>query len=49
MVLDVREVDGEARMDLPEFALQQQFRSHRSNFEREYELRERKQKPGEPI
>jgi len=29
------------------YALQQQFQSHRSNFEREYELRERKQKPGE--
>nr|XP_036678445.1 uncharacterized protein LOC118879656 [Drosophila suzukii] len=31
------------------YALQQQFQSHRSNFEREYELRERKQKPGETI
>jgi len=31
------------------YALQQQFQSHRSNFEREYELRERKQKPGEII
>ncbi|XP_050741926.1 uncharacterized protein LOC122819053 [Drosophila biarmipes] len=31
------------------YALQQQFQSHRYNFEREYELRERKQKPGETI
>ncbi|XP_043069923.1 uncharacterized protein [Drosophila bipectinata] len=32
-----------------QYALQKQFQSHRSNFEREYELRERKQRSGESV